>query len=185
MTLAEKITELRTEYNLSQGDLAEKIGVSRQSISKWETGASIPELDKLILLADLFSITLDALVKGETIPQKQEAEEKEMVYAAPKEHSTQKIIAACLLILGGISAILGFAILPPLLFLAVYLLFCSIVCFAVRRYAGLVIAWITFLGLVILSPYIFGAHIFFALSWGGLAVTILWMIWKICKTKKA
>ena len=65
MTLAEKIIALRTQHHLSQGDLAEKIGVSRQSVSKWETGASTPDLDKLILMSELFSITLDELVKGE------------------------------------------------------------------------------------------------------------------------
>ena len=62
MTLAEKILALRTERNLSQGDLAEKLDVSRQSVSKWETGQSVPELDKLIKLADLFMVSLDELV---------------------------------------------------------------------------------------------------------------------------
>ena len=48
MKLHEKIYTLRTAKNLSQGDLAEILDVSRQSVSKWETGASIPDLDKLI-----------------------------------------------------------------------------------------------------------------------------------------
>ena len=61
MTLAEKITVLRGERKLSQGDLAEKLNVSRQSVSKWETGQSVPELDKLIKLADLFGVSVDVL----------------------------------------------------------------------------------------------------------------------------
>ena len=62
MTLGEKIISLRTLHKMSQGDLAEKLDVSRQSVSKWETEVSIPELDKLIMMSELFHITLDELV---------------------------------------------------------------------------------------------------------------------------
>ena len=67
MTLGEKISSLRNGNGMSQGDLAEKLNVSRQSVSKWETNASIPDLDKLIQLSDLFNITLDELVRGEEL----------------------------------------------------------------------------------------------------------------------
>jgi len=70
MTLGEKIISLRTLHKMSQGDLAEKLNVSRQSVSKWETGASVPELDKLIMMSELFHITMDELVKSDTIPEK-------------------------------------------------------------------------------------------------------------------
>ena len=63
MKLNEKIIALRNKYQMSQGDLAEKLNVSRQSVSKWETGASIPDLDKLIAMSELFGITMDELVK--------------------------------------------------------------------------------------------------------------------------
>ena len=62
MTLGERIALLRGQNKMSQGDLAEKLNVSRQSFSKWETGASIPELDKLIMMSKLFGVTLDELV---------------------------------------------------------------------------------------------------------------------------
>lgn len=65
MTIGEKITALRNEYNLSQGALAEKMNVSRQSISKWETDKSVPDLDKLVLLSEIFHISIDELVKDE------------------------------------------------------------------------------------------------------------------------
>ena len=61
--LSEKIYELRRKQGLSQEQLAEQIGVSRQAISKWESGQSIPDLDKLILLSEHFQISLDELVK--------------------------------------------------------------------------------------------------------------------------
>ena len=64
MTLAEQILALRTQMGLSQEDLAEQLGVSRQSVSKWETGQSVPDLDKLIKLADLFGVTLDELARA-------------------------------------------------------------------------------------------------------------------------
>lgn len=69
MTLAEKLLKLRTDRGLSQGDLAEKLDVSRQSVSKWETGQSVPDLDKIIKLADLFGVTVDDLVREEGRPQ--------------------------------------------------------------------------------------------------------------------
>ena len=65
MTLGENIARLRTKENLSQSDLADMLDVSRQSVSKWETDTSIPELDKLLKLSELFGVTLDELVNGE------------------------------------------------------------------------------------------------------------------------
>lgn len=65
MDLGTTISRLRTERNMSQGDLAEALDVSRQSVSKWETNASVPELDKLVKLSRLFGVSLDELVTGE------------------------------------------------------------------------------------------------------------------------
>ena len=75
MTLGEKISKLRTTNKMSQGDLAEKLNVSRQSISKWETNASVPELDKLIQLCDLFGISLDELVRSDNLEAGDDREE--------------------------------------------------------------------------------------------------------------
>lgn len=61
MTIGEKLYELRTGKNMSQETLAELAGVSRQSVSKWETGGSVPELEKLFRLCDIFDVTLDEL----------------------------------------------------------------------------------------------------------------------------
>ena len=64
MTLGEKICRLRKARGLSQGDLADTLGVSRQSVSKWETDSSVPDLDKLVALSRRFGVTLDELVCG-------------------------------------------------------------------------------------------------------------------------
>lgn len=61
MDLANRIQMFRKKLNLSQEELAEKCNVSRQSVTKWEASESIPTIDKLILLADIFDISLDEL----------------------------------------------------------------------------------------------------------------------------
>ncbi len=63
MNFAEKILNLRTEYGYSQETLAEKLNVSRQAVSKWESGATLPETDKVIALSDFFGVTTDYLLK--------------------------------------------------------------------------------------------------------------------------
>ena len=74
MTMGQRLLALRTQAGLSQEALAEQLGVSRQSISKWETDSSIPDLDKLVRLSEIFGVTLDELVKGETAPDAASAE---------------------------------------------------------------------------------------------------------------
>lgn len=64
MTIADRIQSLRKAKGISQEELADQIGVSRQAISKWESEQSCPELDKIILLSDYFSVTTDYLLKG-------------------------------------------------------------------------------------------------------------------------
>lgn len=64
MKLGENIYRLRMGRNLSQGDLADLLDVSRQSVSKWENGVAVPDLDKLLKLSILFGVTLDDLVNG-------------------------------------------------------------------------------------------------------------------------
>ena len=63
MKLNEKLARLRKDRSLSQEEFAERIGVSRQAVAKWESGESVPELDKLVLIGKLFVVTIDSLVK--------------------------------------------------------------------------------------------------------------------------
>lgn len=65
MTIGEKITHLRTAAGISQEQLAEKIDVSRQSVSKWEMDQSVPQLDKILALCEIFNISADNLLKNE------------------------------------------------------------------------------------------------------------------------
>ena len=65
MILAEKVTTLRKKKGWSQEELAEKLGISRQSVSKWESGTSIPDIDKIIMMSRLFGVSTDYLLKDE------------------------------------------------------------------------------------------------------------------------
>lgn len=65
MTLSEKLLSLRKSSGMSQEDLAYELGVSRQAVSKWESGQSQPELDKLLLLSRLYGVSTDYLLKEE------------------------------------------------------------------------------------------------------------------------
>ncbi len=148
MTLGQKIFELRNKQKMSQGDLAEKLNVSRQSISKWETDASVPELDKLIMLSDLFNITMDELVRDELPENDTDKEMKGTEKSSPetvvisKQMSTQKIIGCVLLGAGilSIPLILIFQYLGAVF--TVFIFISSIICLKVKRHASLIIAWI-------------------------------------------
>lgn len=63
MTLGEKIYRLRTEQGMSQEIFGETLGVSRQSVSKWETDQSVPELDKIVAISEMFAVSTDYLLK--------------------------------------------------------------------------------------------------------------------------
>ncbi|HEL2051615.1 TPA: helix-turn-helix transcriptional regulator [Streptococcus suis] len=68
--LAQQIRVLRTTKNLSQDELAEKLYISRQAVSKWENGEATPDIDKLVQLAEIFGVSLDYLVLGKE-PEKE------------------------------------------------------------------------------------------------------------------
>lgn len=118
MTLGENIYKYRTQKNLSQGELAEALDVSRQSVSKWETGTAVPELDKLVKMCHFFDVTLDALVNGESrqppeesVPAEKSAPSDaalpEIIYvekpafpAISRQHLTGAILLFCALLYG-------------------------------------------------------------------------------------
>lgn len=66
MTFQEKLYQLRRERSLSQEGLASALGVSRQAVQKWESGAASPDTNNLIALSDFFGVTLDSLLKNDT-----------------------------------------------------------------------------------------------------------------------
>lgn len=79
MKLGAQIRKLRTEQGISQEDLAEKVFVSRQSISNWENDKTYPDIKSLLLLSEMFSVSLDTLIKGDMETMKQEIDAQEYV----------------------------------------------------------------------------------------------------------
>lgn len=103
MQLSHNIIQLRKAMGLSQEQLAEQLEVSRQSISKWETGQSVPELEKLMALSRIFGVSTDALLGN--IPAQGEA----AVSAAPTMSSyVQANLLRRLFTVGWITCLVGF-----------------------------------------------------------------------------
>ena len=101
MELSDKILQLRKALGLSQEQLAEQLGVSRQSISKWETGQSAPELDKLVALSRIFGVSTDELLGN--IPQKQD----ELSPTNPVNDYVRANLLRRFFTLGWVSALVG------------------------------------------------------------------------------
>ena len=85
MELYEKLYELRRASGMSQEELAEKLGVSRQAVSKWESGATQPELSKLIELSNIYQVSVDALLSLEHAKEPQDSSP-----AAPAAEGTSR-----------------------------------------------------------------------------------------------
>lgn len=70
MLLNERLKQLRAQYNYTQENVAQKIGVSKQSVSKWESGKTYPDIDNLIILSDIYNVTIDELIREDSILKK-------------------------------------------------------------------------------------------------------------------
>mgnify|MGYP001624395046 CR=1 FL=1 len=90
MTLGERLLGYRTNIGMSQEKLAEKIGVSRQTISKWETNQSTPDFDKILPLCEVLGITTEELIKGEKEVKNAEPEEIKQENENAKKEYMQK-----------------------------------------------------------------------------------------------
>ena len=146
MTLGEKIYKLRTERNLSQGDLSEILEVSRQSVSKWENGAATPDLDKIIKLSEIFGITIDELVKNEEVSAPSEQKTPEIIIKKESSFPPRKIIGTVLLSLSLIVTVVLLAAGGGIsgLVLSSPLILCGIICFAFKKNIGLWCFWAVF-----------------------------------------
>ena len=153
MKLGEKIYNLRTAKNLSQGDLAEMLGVSRQSISKWENNSAMPDLEKIIKLSDIFEVSIDEMVKGDaTLSGKQAntagaAPKVEYVQVVQKQTIEGRKIAGIILFCMAFLLTFGILLLTGSLggiIYAIPFLLCGIICFTVKKHTGLVCCWTTY-----------------------------------------
>lgn len=179
MNLGEKITQLRKQKGLSQDALAHELNVSRQSISKWETGTSIPELEKLIALCNLFQISLDELVTDLPPQNKPPAP----LHSSPPTHSTQHIIGLILLSLGILSTVLGLILLRTVSLLGIILIIYGAVFLLVKQHAGLIIGWLAMIPFLLLHRNYTGIRLFSVLNpeyyqnVAPMNCVIAWTIW--------
>ncbi|MDE6292776.1 MAG: helix-turn-helix domain-containing protein, partial [Bacilli bacterium] len=108
MNFGENLQTLRKQKNYSQEDLADRLQVSRQAVSKWESGTGYPEIEKLISICDLFDCSMDELIKGKiSIDSNSEKE----IYDSFMNKFSKSISLAIMLILIGTTlllTILGF-----------------------------------------------------------------------------
>lgn len=146
MTIGEKIYKLRTERNLSQGELSEMLEVSRQSISKWENGAATPDLDKIIKLSEIFGITIDELVKSNEVSASAEEKPQTIIIKKESNFPPRKIIGTILLSLSLIVTVVLLAAGGGIvsLVLSSPLILCGIICFVFKKNIGLWCAWAVF-----------------------------------------
>ena len=194
MTLGERIAYYRGKMGLSQGELAERLNVSRQAVSKWETDAGLPDLDRLIALSGLFDITLDELVKG-SAPSPAPADQPEPAVIPPAEKPTekapsssgQKTVGYILLGVGLLCAVLALFLNWALLIPAGYLLICAVLCLTLRRYAGRIIIGGTLLAILLPAQRWFGGvslgsvinPIVYQSEYFGIGLLISWALWAV------
>ena len=157
MTLGEKILALRTQKEMSQEELAAALEVSRQSVSKWETNQSVPDLDKIIRLADLFGVTVDQLVREGERPEPPEPPEPQVVYVAEGRRGLtgpQKL-GVCLEVLGAILLLLGVAALGAIAaVIGAALMILGLPLLLAKKHPWLLFGWLVVgLSLALFNPF--------------------------------
>lgn len=100
MNMADRIQYLRKSKGISQEELADRVGVSRQAVSKWESEQSMPDLDKIIIMSDYFDVTTDYILKGVEIVENKEQKGKEIVSKVLYIASTALIVIGLLCAIG-------------------------------------------------------------------------------------
>ena len=113
MKFNEKLVMLRKQHNLSQEQVAEKLKVARQTISKWELGETTPEMDKLIMISEIYNITLDELMKEEN---------EGKVVSDPNNTNSQKLAGMTIKILKGIGIFLLISVILYVVFIVIGLI---------------------------------------------------------------
>lgn len=112
------LKELRKERNLTQEKLAEKLNVSGRTVSRWETGANMPDISLLVELADFYHVSIPEIIDGERKSEEMNQETREtavkMAEYSKKEtqHEKQKIAGILLIIFGVVVIISAMAVIP-------------------------------------------------------------------------
>lgn len=119
MNFNEKLMKLRKSQGLSQEELGMELDVSRQTVSKWESGQSYPDFQRLVLLSDYFGLTLDELVKDIDVQDVRERN-NEKIDSIYHDVNRAKAIFRCYLAVIGIAALIVLGLLLHFVFKAVF-----------------------------------------------------------------
>ena len=159
-SIGERIYEIRKKRNLSQGELADKLDVSRQTVSKWENNICLPEVEKLVQLSEALGVTADYILKGVT----EKTTEKETVYvyikeptdeAEKKKRTSRRNAGIVLLLVGGLAtvALLVIGLLIPAILTGTVCLVGIILAFG-EKHPILATAWTVYIiAMCCLSPF--------------------------------
>lgn len=165
MTLSEKIFALRSEAGLSQGDLAEKLEVSRQSVSKWETGQSVPDLDKIIKLADLFGVSVDELVRDGASPFQKPEHPAAPSAPPPSPLPVNLIVGVLLEIMGSFLFFLGLVGGAGLMLAGVFLVSMGLPFLLAKKYPWLIAGWLLLLwSYLVFNPWMSSVPLLWAVA---------------------
>jgi len=182
MNLGEKIYQQRTKKRLSQGDLAEMLNVSRQSISKWENNTATPDLEKIVKMSEIFEISLDELIKGEknvvtneTVTsndiQTEESTEFSSVSTEKSQISNIQRITGIVLLCMAFLVVLLFTVMGGffggIIFASPFLV-CGVICLTCKKNAGLWCAWAIY---ILLTAYLIWAT---GITWSAVFLTLYW-----------
>lgn len=202
MNLGKTIYEHRTRMNLSQGDLAELLNVSRQSVSKWENNSAVPDLEKIVKLSEIFDLSLYEFVKGEKVVSSERSQiVREVIIQHPKKEG--RITAGVILMCMALVVFLMIFVLTGSIGGFIYSLpffVCGILCFTIKTNTGLWCAWVVYFMIDVFFRFAMGITIGMvrhtliwsadmnyarlAIAWIYLAITLLLIIWTIFTLKK-
>lgn len=126
MEISQQIKKYRLKANLSQEDLANQIYVTRQTISNWENNKSYPDINSLLLMSEVFEISLDQLIKGDLDKMREEINQQEYV----RFHKNSMVLAILFIII-------LMSLAPLVIFLKLY----GLILWVVLWIIGLYYAW--------------------------------------------
>jgi len=158
MNLGEKIYELRVKNNMSQGDLANALDVSRQSISKWENNSSVPQINKLSRMCEVFNVSLDELVLGEMKEDSNNETQDFDVQIRKSNLPIRKIVGIILLSIGFVALLLFSLLISPLdaLIFISPLIICGSICLIIKNHVVLWCCWALYLVIYVYLRYATG-----------------------------
>ena len=135
MSIGQRISELRKESGLSQEYVAEKIGVSRQAVSKWENDTTAPDTYNLIALAEMFDVSVEYIATGKKAEPSQTVQPQIIIQQQeqPSEANDRRAVGFILLWMGILTFILGILFAIPLVLLSSYLIIGGIVCIVAKK----------------------------------------------------